>query len=201
MTRHASRPVRSLRILVVTLALLLVSTLVASADSLVPAVDTGGAGGGGGSATVLDEMARSQELSALTPSGSIATSSDDDTLTAAEASHENMKVVENALAAAELEAATHPNTQSIARIEGLNPSGTLAGAPSPVINGRGQVAYEETERALAQNAVAVAELEAATHPNAKSTARAEDVLAVGGVLAGGDELTEVPQATTPYTAF
>ncbi len=236
MSRHLSHRLRSLRILLVTFALLLVSTLAVSADALIPAVSTGGSGGGGAasvdetaftgiapaemptvgvataggdavagaydellagsgyespasqanaptvaesrgaervttppsqedvlagsgyeqeaitvasaggeSADTLDEMVRSQELIALTPGNSIATSSSDDTLTPATASFEDMKVAQHdALAAAELEVATDRNTRSIALTEDKTPVALAGGnelAQAPRANGVGATAF------------------------------------------------------------
>jgi hypothetical protein len=139
MSLSSAFPLRSFRMLVVTVALVFASTFgfaasQVSADVLVPGASTGGAGGGGGSAQV-DETERSLALIALTSdTGFVAQSQ---------------------------------NEQSIALIEStFTAGGVLVGGEQPVtINGRGQVAYTETEHALAQNAIAAAELAPqANHP-------------------------------------
>jgi hypothetical protein len=66
------RSVRSIRTLLVTIAMLIASTLfaagTASADVLNPRVDTGGSGGGGGSAPLVTaEQARTTPHGTLTP--------------------------------------------------------------------------------------------------------------------------------------
>jgi hypothetical protein len=59
MNRNAHRSHRSIRTLLVTITMLIVSTIFvagnASADVLVPREDTGGSGGGGGAAELIDE--------------------------------------------------------------------------------------------------------------------------------------------------
>lgn len=74
MTTQPISSLRSIRVLLVTLALALASTVGfaasdVSADVLVPARDIGVSGGGGGLGDKIDETTRAQNLDALTIGG------------------------------------------------------------------------------------------------------------------------------------